>query len=168
MSDAPEPPRRTRLPWTKIVLVLSLGLNLLIIGLVAGAVIRGAPGERNPALRGLGYTPFVQALPRQDKREMTRAIRAEAGSFRENRRALRREFEAFLDILRSDPLDETALAAAIERQRSRVNERQTLGARLLVDRIVAMTPDARVAYADELDKLLRRRARDNGKPGRKD
>jgi len=143
-----------------VLLIASLALNLLIVGMVAGAVIRGGPGDRNPMLRGLGYGVFVHALPREDKRAMTRALADQAGSFRRNGRELRREFERFLDIVRSDPLDETELVAAIHRQRARVTERQELGSELLVARIVAMTPAARAAYADKLDRSLRRRGAD--------
>ena len=150
-----KPPRRLG----RIVLFLSLAFNLLIVGLVAGALL-GGPRDRDraPALRDLGFGPFVQALPRADRAAMGRAIKREAGSFRENRAELRRQFEAFLTALRAEPFDAAEVARLITDQQSRIGERQALGQRLLLERIEAMSASQRAAYADALDKSLRRRS----------
>lgn len=162
MTDAPDKPVKRR-PWGKIVLFLSLALNLLIIGLVLGAVSGGPRDrDRSPALRDLGYGPFVQALARSDRQALSAAIRAESGSLRENRAALRAQFEAILGALRADPFDAEAFNTLVVDQRSRVSERVQIGQDLLLKQIAQMTPDDRAAYADALDKSLKRR----GKPGR--
>ena len=154
VNTAPKPPRR----WGRIVLFVSLAFNLLIVGLVAGAMLGGPRDrDRDPALRDLGFGPFVHALPRGDRAEMGRAIKREAGSFRENRAELRRQFEAFLAALRADPFDAAEVARLITDQQSRISERQALGQRLLLERIEAMNASQRAAYADALDKSLRRR-----------
>lgn len=155
---------KKRFPWGKLVLAFSLALNLLIAGLIAGALLGKGPRDSNPLLRDLGFGPFVQALPTKDKREITREMIGKAGSLRENRRELRREFEAFLVLLRSETLNEASLRDAITRQRSRVSERQEVGQELLIQRILAMTPGARADYADALDKALKRRP----KPAKQD
>lgn len=166
MSD-PEmlPPSNTErkkrgFAWTKVLLVASLALNLLIVGVIAGSVLGAKPKDNNPLLRNLGYGPFVGALPSEDKYQMTEALKRQAGSFRENRRELRREFETLLDLLRTDPFDAAQLEAVIMRQSSHISERLELGSELLIERIVAMTPEARAAYADRLDKQLKRRGPD--------
>lgn len=156
MSETSKTPRRSW-PWLKITLFVSLAVNLMILGLVAGTVLGKKPGERTTMLRDLGYGPFISALPREDRREIGQEIRDREGSFRKNRAEFRREFEAFLTVLRSDPLDEAALRQAVERQRGQVTDRMALGQALLLEQIRDMTPDARAAYADELDKLFKRR-----------
>ena len=55
----------------KIALALSLALNLLVLGLVGGALLSfGLPGDRDdPRLRTLGLGPFALALEREDRDE---------------------------------------------------------------------------------------------------
>ena len=60
-SSAPKKPMR----WGRYVLFGSLALNLLIVGMVAGALFGGhRDRDRNPLLRDIGFGPFVQALAR--------------------------------------------------------------------------------------------------------
>ena len=149
---------KRRMPWGKIVLFSSLALNLLIVGLVAGKMLgSGRDRDRNPLLGEIGYGPFVHALPRADKAAMTEALKREAGSFRDNRMEIRRQFEAFLEALRADPFDAALVAKLITDQRSRIGERQALGQKLLLERIESMTASERSEYADALGHMLRRR-----------
>ena len=145
----------------RIVLVLSLALNLLIVGVVAGAVLGNRKGG-GPVLRDMGLGPFVQAMPREDRRAMAAALVREAGPFRENRRALGREIAAMLAVLRSDPLDEAALRSAIDRQRGRISERLALGSDIFVAQIATMSAAERLSYADALEKALRAPRRRDG------
>jgi len=160
MSDTSGAAAKKSWPWGKIVLFVSLALNLLIAGLVAGAVLNGPRDrDRNPALRDLGFGPFVYALPRADRRELGDAMRRQAGAFRENRAEMRTSFEAFLSALRAEPFDPEALRRIVNDQQSRITERQNLGRQLLLERIEAMSVAERAAYAEELDRSLHRRAR---------
>ncbi|MDJ0629525.1 MAG: periplasmic heavy metal sensor [Rhodobacter sp.] len=159
MADTNPPQPSANRRWVKIVLFASLAFNLLIVGLVAGALLGGPRDrDRNPALRDIGFGPFVQALPRSDKIAMTRALRREAGAFRENRAALRRQFESFVAALRADPYDHDEVARLVTTGQDRIFERQRLGRELLLERIAGMDASQRKAYAEALDKSLRRRA----------
>ena len=160
MTDSsPKTPRR----WGRIILVISLAFNLLIVGLVAGAMLGGPRDrDRNPLLRDIGFGTFVQALTRADKHAMTEALKRDAGSFRENRTKLRHQFDEFLNALRADPFDPAEVSRLMVQQRSRIGERQQLGQTLLLERIEAMSLEDRRAYADSLSKMLKRR----GKPRR--
>ncbi len=154
---SPAPKRRR--PWGKIVLFVSLALNLLIVGLVVGTMMGGPRDrDRNPASRDLGFGPFVHALPRADKAALGSALKREAGSFEQNRAALRRNFVAFLGALRTVPFDAEEARRLIAEQQGRVSERQRLGQKLLLERLVQMDPQDRAAYANALDRLLKRRA----------
>ena len=119
MQDTSNTSRPSR-PWLKITLFVSLALNLLIVGLVAGLAFSKSPRDRSPLLRDLGYGPFMQALPRSDKRQIIETLRSREGSFRENRAEFRREFDAFLTVLRSDPLDDAELRRVVDNQRNRM------------------------------------------------
>ncbi|KMW60200.1 hypothetical protein AIOL_000353 [Candidatus Rhodobacter oscarellae] len=158
-NPAPNPeavPKR-RWPWLKITLFASLAINLLIAGLVAGFVLSGPRDrDRNPIWRDMGLGPFGHALPWADKKALTAAIRAEAGSFRKNREELRRQFEAFLAALRAEPFDADALAVLVKEHRGRITERQELGQRLLLQRITEMSDAERAQYAERLNEMVRR------------
>ena len=153
-----EPNAKRRWPWVKITLVLSLALNLLIVGLVAGAIFGAKPGS-GPGLRDIGLGPFFSALPREDKREITAEMKAQAGSFRENRAALREQFRAFLAAIQADPFDRAEVERLIAAQRDHIGARQALGQSLLLDRLESMTVAERAAYAEALSHALRRGAR---------
>ena len=85
-------------PWLRVVLGLSLMLNLLIVGLVLGAVIRfGGPGERPPPPTGVA---MFRALPSDDRRAMRDHLR-EALLPPSDRRS---EAEDLAEVLSADPL----------------------------------------------------------------
>jgi len=147
---------KSRRHWGKVFLFVSLAFNLLVVGLVAGALF-GSPRDRdrNPALRDLGFGPFVWSLPREDQKALREAMRGQEGSFRENRARIRAQFEGILTALRADPYDPAEVERLVAAQQDRISERQALGKRILLDRIADMTLTERVAYADELNKALR-------------
>ena len=84
------------------------------------------------------------------------ALLREAGSFRENRAQIRRDFQAFLAALRADPFEIGEVERLISEQHGRISERQRLGQRLLLERIADMSAAERAAYADDLIRALRR------------
>lgn len=142
----------------RILLVASLALNLLIVGLVAGAMLGGHRDHgRDPALRDLGFGPFIAALPPDDRAALRDALRREAGALRANRAEMRAIFDAFLSGLRADPFDAAALRRVVEDQQAKIGERQALGRELLWQRIEAMDSAERRAYADALQRKLRRK-----------
>jgi uncharacterized membrane protein len=162
MTDVPNTPATPPAPtarWVKVALVLSLGLNLLILGIVGGAWLSpdGPRGARmDEAGRDIGATPFLRALAPEDRRALFQSFRREEESLRQNREELRLRFEALLASLRADPFDPWAVESLLQLQRSAAAERQTIGERLLVEQLTKMTPEARDAFADRLEESLRR------------
>ncbi len=150
--------------WLRIILVASLGLNLLVIGLVGGAYLRVAkhagPGESRPpeaqVMRELGLGPFLSAFPHEQRRHMARELREQVGNFRLNREALLTELTAILASLKAEPYDHTALEAAIDRQKTRINQRSQAGRNVLLSQIGAMTQQERLEFAGRLEKSLNR------------
>ncbi len=139
MTDAPQTPPATHAPtarWVKVALILSLGLNLLILGIVGGAWLSpdGPRGDRiDRAARDMGATPFIRALEPEDRRALFQAIRREEEPLRQNREELRLRFEALLASVRADPFDPWAVESLLQLQRSAATERQMIGERLLVE-----------------------------------
>ncbi len=154
------PKRKGNQRWVKIVLFVSLTINLLVVGLVIGALISGPHGRDRTELRGLGYGPFVRALPKEDRSALHEALARNADSFRNNRAELRAQFEALLMALRTEPFDAAEVERLFAEQRDRILERRQLGQDSLLERIIAMSPQDRATFADALDRKFRRRNRE--------
>jgi hypothetical protein len=129
----------------RIALGISVALNLAVVGLVAGALLRdGDPRDRDALRR-----EFVERAP----------------EMRDVRRAMRDDLETFLTVLRTEPFDPAALAVVMDNQDGRMARRIELGRDLLLDRLAAMPPEERAAFADRLERRLRRGGGNDG-PGR--
>jgi len=63
-TDPTPPPASPRTPlWMRVLLVGALGLNFLVVGMVAASILSGGgPGAPREAARDLAGSPFVRAL----------------------------------------------------------------------------------------------------------
>ena len=146
--------------WMRILLVVSLGLNLLVIGAVAGAVITrdrpGGPADRVRTARDIAPPAFVMALEAEDRRALVTAFRGAAPDGRPNRKAMRQTLNALLQELRSEEFDPETVHSLLASQRNAALSRQTAGAEVFVAHIAGMSAEDRRAYADRLERLLRK------------
>ena len=140
--------------WMKVTLVLSLALNLLVAGMVGGAVLRHGlrpDGHHPPGRTHIGRA-YVQALERADRRTLWREMQAgrpDGGA--------QADPDAVLRALRATPYDPDALRDIMARQRQAGLARLRRGQRLLQERLAAMNDAERAAYADRLQELVRGR-----------
>ncbi len=118
----------------KIALALSVALNLLVAGVLAGAALRGGPP------RELGFGPFAAALTEDDRAALKREFRARMPDLREMRRGQRAAMAGVLAALRADPFDPAALAAAMDGAAARMGDRLQIGQDLLIGHLSAMPP----------------------------
>jgi len=148
-------PKSARLQ--KRLLVLSLGLNFVVIGLVAGMFFMG--GTQGGAQRfDLTAGPITRAMD-TDHREALRTALRESGAFRRvNRQQMRTDVMALLDVVRADTFDETAFKDVLARQRARLAEGQAAVLDALTQQISDMTLDERAAFADRLEEQMQRPA----------
>lgn len=142
--------------WMRIALVLSLAVNLLVAGIVAGMIVTGGPGGRGGPDRRDVAGLYTRALDAADRRALRRAYLHQLRDAEGARGAVLAEFRDVLRILRSEPFDAAALQAALARQRARGAARQEEGQRLLAEVLQAMSPSERAAYADRLEEGLAR------------
>ena len=146
-------------PWVMPLLAVSLVVNMLIVGIIAGFFFAngGGKGDRiDGPTRSLVGTPFIRALEPEDRRALALEIRRDDARLRENRTALRTRFEALLDALNAYPFDPEAVRAILREQRDIALRRQNIGEALLVDQLQKLSPEERAAYADRLARDLRR------------
>lgn len=167
MSDQNMPPTATpsaRKPrkWPRVLLAVSLTLNLLVLGLVIGAKAGGHTergfdprGPDRGAIRDLGFGPVAGAFDRKDRRAIGRALRERSGSFADNRKTLEGEFNQMLSVLRADPFDAGALAALMDGQSERMRHRGETLRVLVLERISRMSPEERAGFADRIERSVR-------------
>ncbi|NNE82083.1 MAG: periplasmic heavy metal sensor [Silicimonas sp.] len=158
MTDTP--PEKPRRSWIKAILFVSLALNLLVVGAIVGRFLSpDGPRSRDRVegpVRSVIGEPFVRALSWDDRRALLEDLKSETPRIRETRENLRQRFEAFLVALRADPFVPEDIGRLLEDQRQVAKGRQELGEMLLLRRLEAMSAEERAAYADRLERSLRR------------
>ncbi len=148
MSVDPKPRRR----WMPIVLAISLGLNLLIVGLALGTVMRLQRGDHAKAPPGFGPALY-RALSKEDRRAMRSELYA---LHRDGSNDRLRDFRGISRALREVPFDPAVVEGLLQQQaQSTANLQADLQAQWL-SRVIDMTDGERQAYADRLQEVVER------------
>lgn len=155
--DPPAGPRAPR--GLRLALGISLALNLLVVGLIGGAVLGRSDAPRDaPALRMLGLAPFAAALPREARAQLSRRIEVEAPAFREARAEIGRGIRRVQRALMAEPYDAAELARALARSREAAAVVQARGHQALLATLEEMSPEERARVAERLGRTMRRLA----------
>lgn len=152
------PDRTTRrLRWMTWALVASLGLNLLGLGVIGGALIKGPPPGPPP---GPSLWHYARSLPDPYRRDLGRALRDTRGDWIGPREALRNQSKALAAALTADPFDPAAVATVLKAQTQVTRDLSARGTDMLLAQIARMSAEERAAYAAALQADL-----DRGPPG---
>lgn len=143
--------------WTRSILIVSLVLNLILIGAIAGAGLshRSMPDRRAGNDAGLGL--LFDALPPRDRRDLRQQMLAVYLDRSDARRAVVTDTRSLLAALRAEPFDRDVALAVLERQRGRAEAMLQTGTDAYLERLDGMTPRERRAYADALERVIRER-----------
>lgn len=164
LPHAPKPPFR----WGRVVLFVSLALNLAVAGVVGGAVLgRFGPDRHDIAARDVGFGLFTEALSKDDRKALRRAYGQANPDIRADRQKMRDDLQSVLVMLRADPFDVEALRQALEAGAARITERQAQGQTIVLDHLAKLSQPERAEIADRLEESLKRRGR-GPKPPRDD
>jgi uncharacterized membrane protein len=151
MAEPVIPQPRGRL-WVRILLIASLSLNLLVVGVVAGAWFRyggHGPGLVRPAATGSVYYREMHPEIRTEMRgELRRVLKGVAY----DRAAVSGQMAA---AIRADPFDPDRLNALFDKQAEATGVRQSAMRDIWVARLSEMNADDRAAYADRVEEALR-------------
>lgn len=150
VTDKEQDNAPTRL-WVRVLLGVSLALNLLVLGLVGGAMYRfGGPDGMRPPSRTAGAALFRE-LPQADRR----ALWAKSNGTRTDQRARQKaDASALASAVRATPFDVTALQALLEQQAARRAGFKASVQQAWLARVDGMTAKDRQAYADRLERAL--------------
>lgn len=140
-ADNAVPKRRS---WLKWLLVASLALNVLIAGVVIGAIVRGGTsGGRGAPQNVIGYVMSLPADRRQELMQRSANVRPELRALRQQVRAANRER---LAALTAEPFDRTRYVAAQTRQIEAETKIRMLMRDIVADTAAGMSLDERRAF----------------------
>lgn len=146
-----------KIKWLRILFIASLALNILVIGILAGAALKpgGFAGGRGPEL---GDGLFSRALSEDDRREMRERLRPVGQQARTARGEAGKTLVELTQVLRSEPFDPSAAAALFDRMRTQGRDLRARGHDALLLQISGMTPAERAQFADRLEQELARQS----------
>lgn len=154
MTQTPEEKQaKPRRVW-RIVLVVSLGINLLVVGVVGGAVLRahgGWGGPKHGPHRGLIY---YQEMPHAARREIRETARAGFHNRTKHRDAQRSEV---LSVLRADRFDRDALRSIMQADADAARNGQLAMVDIWIAHLETMSDDDRASYALRVEQVADRR-----------
>lgn len=163
-KTAETPRAKPRAPlWMRALLILSLALNLLVAGIVAGG-LTGKLRHPPPALGEVNLGAFTPALTDEDRRAIRDRAMHEGLSYREAMRTARAEQAAIIAALRAEPWDREAIVGLMGQIQGRAATRMDLGGRLVLERLDAMSPGQRKELADRMEAAASRKDRDRKRP----
>jgi uncharacterized membrane protein len=157
-QPGPGTPKRKSGRGLKIALAVSLAFNLLVVGVVAGAVLGRSGPDEAPTIRVLGLGPFAWVLPRDARDDVRRRIEADIQGLRRNRAEIGRSLLTVRRALLSEPFDRQAASRALSTSRSAATALQAQGHTALLDTLEQMSAEDRTVVADRLERTLRRMA----------
>lgn len=162
MVDQNGIPKKPSRLW-RIVLVVSLALNLAVVGLVVGITASGRLGDGPPRNFELNLGPMARALEPQERREIGKALRSDRSLRNFD---LRGRVDDMVVALQAEPFDAEVLRGLMAEQSHRMQDLQSDAQAALMDQIVDMTPERRAEFADRLrDEMSKERPPRNRSSG---
>lgn len=111
-APSPAPVVRRAPRWMWIVLILSLALNLLVLGVAGGAIWHFRQGHDFPHHGSDGLARYLATLPADRRDEIASLIETERETSRRLRRLSREKRRDLALAFEADPLDADRLDAA--------------------------------------------------------
>lgn len=153
----------------KVALIVSVGLNLLVAGIVAGGLLGGEHPEGRPMPIDEQLGPLGAAFTREDRAAMRRDAARTGTDFGALKMDFRADMDALIATLKADPWDPDAVRRQLAQMRANGEQRAVLGEQVMLQRLSTMTGQERRQYAERLrDRMehgpLRRRDGDGREP----
>lgn len=163
-----QPPKGKKRRALRVLLIGSVTLNVLIIGVVGGAIFSFKRHDGPPVAGDRFTAPFVRAMSFEDKRAVGREIRRSYRSASVDRQADQARYLEALSLLRQSPFDGEALKVTVVALDEAGVNRRTLARESFLKRISDMSDAERAAYADRLEEELKHGRKGKHGDGHKD
>ena len=154
---------------TRYCLIASLAFNLLVVGIVVGAVAghdRRSHGW-NPA--GVSIRPLINALPDSKRTVLVDRLReARKGESGNAGAVIRQNVELLARAIEAEPYDAEAVLSAFRNQRESFGRLGARGHSVIVDVITELSQEDRVALAEAFRENVYSRRRHRSGENRND
>ncbi|MEM7439674.1 MAG: periplasmic heavy metal sensor [Pseudomonadota bacterium] len=165
MTNVPETPAPKPWRWGRIALILSLGLNLVIVGVIAGVLLsppdKGPKRDRQIDWVSMGLGPYIRALPDEARASV---IEAAGGLDRKARRKtikeIRKGRKVIAAMIAAPEFTPDDLKAALEKQRQTAVSRSVAMHDAFYEVIVAMSAEDRAALVERAKKYRKKKHKD--------
>ena len=157
MPDTPARQKRRAPLWMKIVLLLSLSLNLIIFGAMAARMWYG-PGamhKRGMSMPGAMLTDarrFIRKMPRERRADFRAFYIERRDLIRQSRRLVANARRGLARVIARETFDQKAFDKALKELKDTEAKSHDLVMTIRADLIRAFTPEERRTYARRLLK----------------
>ncbi|QHQ33985.1 periplasmic heavy metal sensor [Algicella marina] len=164
MAEPVTKARKPRFTRGRILLIVSLSLNLLFIGLIAGAIWRGPP----PRLAGPSgeFRVIEHSLPEPARKILREAFRERRSAFRDRMREVEANRAELITLLRAETLDTAAVGALFDRQQAFWMTVSSEAQVIMLETIEGMSAEERAEFAANLEEWRERKKRKPPPPPR--
>ncbi len=153
-------PKRKAPRWMKILLIVSLMLNLAMVGAIgarAWKIHRQGPGFS--AMHALGVHAFLRKLPRERRHELREKFRQVRGELRTHGYSLTEPLRGFANALAAADYDRSKVEQAVRRFRASHEERAATRERYILELVDSLTAEERRMLGRKILERAERRAR---------
>lgn len=147
--------------WMKLLLALSLALNLVVAGLVGGHALRkwsDGPYARVEAEPGLDrrQSRLLRMVPEPARPQARAILLARRDEIDRARATMREAHLAFIEAIRAEPLDPERLEAALAQRHAASADFWRIGMEQMLEITRALDREQRAALADRFEERTRR------------
>jgi uncharacterized membrane protein len=148
--------------WLILLLVVSVGVNLLGVGLIAGRLMSDRPERPIPPM-SLGW--ILRALDEDSRKQLRPQFEAHTREVRPLLRKMRQAQRDFNDQLLMEQPDSAAMQSSLQQLRRSSDEYQTEMHAMMVEIIARLDADQRARIVSILRNPRKARGRAPGGPG---
>lgn len=163
MSEMGEKPGWRQAPsWMKLLLIVSLSVNVAIAGVVGGSAIRhwqkgvaSGKWQNEPGLNRQ-QTRFLRMVPDARREEARAILLAGQDDYEAARETMRAAQQALVEAIRQDPLNPERLAAALAERRQASGRMWGIGYEQMAEIVRRLDAAERAELAKRLEERTRR------------
>lgn len=142
--------------WARTLLVVSLGVNLLVAGMVVGSAFGHRKGDRPDPFFGGGMRPYVASLPERQREYVRDRLLHNRDAARAARQEMRKSAQGVREAIITEPFSPDALDMAFAAQRSVYDAIAAKGHHALVEVLAGMSPEERAQFIAKLKSFERK------------